>query len=88
VDRNLYPDYYVLIKKPINLLSVGNKISKAAYKSLDEFHSDMNTLFSNCFTYNKKGTYGYVAGTEVQALYNKLMKTHQKSLGKVEPAIV
>jgi transcription initiation factor TFIID subunit 2 len=80
VDRTMYPDYYQVITQPIDMITIGNKISTGAYSSLSDFHGDVQLMFDNCFKYNRKGTYGYNCGVDLQHFYSKLMKPHLKQL--------
>lgn len=81
VDPNLYPSYYVQIKNPIDL----NTIALKNHQNLTDFHLDVQLLLSNCFKFNKKGTFGYGAGTELQNLYNRLLKPYTKLLEERKP---
>ena len=76
VNPELYPDYYEQIKNPMHLRRISDYISSTGYKSLQEFDQDMQLLFSNCYLYNKVGTFGYVAGIEFQTYYNKITKVN------------
>ncbi|KAJ3301783.1 hypothetical protein HDV03_000322 [Kappamyces sp. JEL0829] len=78
VDGEMYPDYYQIIDQPIDLQAIGKKISTKTYSSLQDFHNDMQLLISNCFTFNKKGTFGFAAGTEFQNVYQRLLKPNLK----------
>lgn len=57
------PDYYDVIKKPMDLSIVGKKLgaiggrreSKREYKTPLEFREDMELIWSNCRTYNGQG---------------------------------
>jgi hypothetical protein len=80
VDPSFYPDYHTVVKNPIDLLTISNKIANGSYLSLADFHSDLELMFANCFAYNKKGTYGYITGIDLQHYYMKLMKPYQKLL--------
>ena len=46
------PDYYDLIKTPVDLTSIRNKIDSIEYDSAYDFVKDMVLLFSNCESYN------------------------------------
>lgn len=54
--KQYYPDYYELIKKPICMKNIENKINKKQYHSLKEFRSDIALLCSNCRQYNEDGS--------------------------------
>jgi ATP-dependent helicase STH1/SNF2 len=51
--RNEYPDYFKLIKNPICLNEIGEKINKKQYQSLKQFRSDIGLMVENCKLYNE-----------------------------------
>ncbi|KAJ3274080.1 hypothetical protein HDV01_003573 [Terramyces sp. JEL0728] len=80
VDANLYPEYYEIITEPIDIQTITVKLNEEKYVDLNQFHDDVQLIFKNCFTFNKKGTFGYAAGSELQNLYQKLIKPYAKSI--------
>ncbi|KAF2768718.1 chromatin remodeling complex SWI/SNF component SWI2 [Teratosphaeria nubilosa] len=54
-----YPDYYQLIKQPIAMKQIENKINKKQYQSLREFRRDIALLCNNCRQYNEDGSVLY-----------------------------
>lgn len=48
-----YPDYYEVIKKPINLEIISQKLKGNCYESLDDLISDFVLMFDNAFKYNE-----------------------------------
>ena len=50
------PDYYKIIKEPMDLSTVDNKVRNQVYCSAEEFLYDMNLIFKNCFRYNPPGS--------------------------------
>ncbi|KAM3417658.1 Transcription regulatory protein SNF2 [Cercospora zeina] len=50
--KNDYPDYYQLIKNPICMKQVENKINKKQYQSVRQFRADIALLCNNCRQYN------------------------------------
>lgn len=57
--KNDYPDYYLLIKNPIAMKQIENKINKKQYQSLKQFRQDVGLLCSNCRQYNEDGSILY-----------------------------
>lgn len=57
------PDYYDVIKRPMDLTKVGKKLgvlggrrsAKREYKTPLEFKEDMELIWANCRTYNSQG---------------------------------
>jgi len=50
--RNVYKDYYVLIKNPICMKQIENKINNKHYQNLKQFRADIRLLCNNCRQYN------------------------------------
>lgn len=46
------PDYYKIIKNPMDLGTIDNKLKEQQYSTADEFHNDMKLIFKNCYKYN------------------------------------
>lgn len=57
--RQLYPDYYELIKNPICMKQIETKINKKHYQSLKQFQADIALLCNNCRQYNEDGSILY-----------------------------
>jgi hypothetical protein len=45
-------DYYDIVKKPMDLSIVKNKLADSEYNTLQEFSDDVNLVFNNCLLYN------------------------------------
>lgn len=86
VDKDLYPAYYKMIKDPIDLAIIAGKVESKKYASLQYFHTDIRKLFNNCFRFNKKDTFGYTAGKELETFYNSIRKPTAQEL--LHPVIV
>uniref|UniRef100_A0A182N826 Bromodomain-containing protein n=1 Tax=Anopheles dirus TaxID=7168 RepID=A0A182N826_9DIPT len=54
VDPNEAPDYYRVIKEPMDLQKIEGKIDNKVYQTLSEFIGDMTKVFDNCRYYNPK----------------------------------
>ncbi|KAE8152714.1 histone acetyltransferase SAGA/ADA, catalytic subunit PCAF/GCN5 [Aspergillus avenaceus] len=52
VNKRDAPDYYTIIKHPMDLGSMTKKLKALQYKSKQEFVDDLNLIWSNCFKYN------------------------------------
>ncbi|KAM9109112.1 bromodomain testis-specific protein [Megaptera novaeangliae] len=49
------PDYYTIIKNPMDLNTIKNRLEHKYYVKASECIEDFNTMFSNCYLYNKPG---------------------------------
>lgn len=50
----MYPDYYLLIQKPIGLEDIKAKIEKGGYPTLEDVRQDFELCFNNAKQYNMK----------------------------------
>lgn len=46
------PDYYKIIKQPMDLGTVDQKLKEQQYATADEFYADVKLVFKNCYKYN------------------------------------
>lgn len=46
------PDYHTIIKNPMDLGTIKQKLTNSAYSKCKEFCADVELVFSNCITYN------------------------------------
>lgn len=67
------PDYYDIIKKPMDLTTLKDNIKNSKYKSKDAFQEDVMLIFKNAKTYNQKRTIYYKCAVELQEHAEKLL---------------
>ena len=69
-------DYFKIVKKPMDLGTVGSKLEKGEYKNLDksgkEFHSDEMLTFDNALLYNPQGDDVWEAAASMKAAFEEL----------------
>lgn len=65
-ERDGAPDYYDVIKKPMDFHTMEEKISDGDYNNPEEFCADMRLIFQNATTYNPSGSKVY---TDALALW-------------------
>ncbi|XP_058969432.2 protein polybromo-1 isoform X2 [Pocillopora verrucosa] len=58
-SRTEYPDYYTLIKKPIDMAKINSKLYGDQYHTLDDFLSDFQLMFDNACRYNEPDSQVY-----------------------------
>ena len=49
-------DYLSIVKQPMDLSTVGDKLGKEMYGSPSEFFEDLNLIWTNCMVYNADGS--------------------------------
>ncbi|KAJ8968859.1 hypothetical protein NQ317_016782 [Molorchus minor] len=73
VDPTEAPDYYKVIKEPMDLQMIENKINDQSYTKLSEFIGDMTKIFDNCRYYNPKESPFYKCAESLEAYFvNKI----------------
>ncbi|XVF60097.1 hypothetical protein PTKIN_Ptkin08bG0016400 [Pterospermum kingtungense] len=76
------PDYFTVIKHPMDLGTVKKKIASGAYANPWEFHADVRLTFSNAMTYNPPGNDVHVMADTL----NKFFEVRWKNIEKKLPA--
>ena len=56
VDRAAVPDYYDVVKNPMNWATIPDKVHEGKYQSIDDFAADINLVTDNAMLYNKPQT--------------------------------
>ncbi|CAK1541586.1 unnamed protein product [Leptosia nina] len=66
VDLNEVPDYSTIVRHPMDLSTMGKKLDKGQYKTIDDVEADFQLMIDNCLTYNNKDTVFYKAGVKMR----------------------
>lgn len=73
-----YPDYYEVIKEPIDMKTIDANIKSDRYSSEDELLKDFKLMFDNCREYNEDGSQIYLDADMLEAaLYRKIAELDQ-----------
>jgi len=67
------PEYYNIIKKPVDLKMIALRIKDKAYGSVDDLEVDVNQMLDNCRTYNAHGTPYFDAAEDLQRYFRGLL---------------
>lgn len=51
----VFQDYYTVITSPMDLSTIMKRLKNKYYWQASECVQDLNTMFSNCYVYNKVG---------------------------------
>jgi len=65
------PDYFEIIKKPMDLGTVRNRLDKKLYNSVSEFKVDVDLTFQNALTYNQPGSDIVTMTKSLQDIFEK-----------------
>ena len=63
------PDYFDIIKKPMDLGTIHKKLDAGNYHDIDNFQADTNLTFDNAMTYNEEGSVVYDMAKELKAKF-------------------
>eukprot|EP00794_Sanderia_malayensis_P003817 gene3817-4348_t len=74
VEKNDVPDYYDIIKYPMDLKTITDRFRNDYYTTKKQFYSDMCRIFSNCRTYNGPDTEYYRCANTVERFFLNKMK--------------
>eukprot|EP00887_Chlorella_sp_A99_P007918 scaffold12.g7918.t1 len=67
VNGALVRDYYRIIKQPICFKQIKEKLRRRQYVSPEQFYSDVDLIWYNCFTYNRPGHEVHTLGLRGEA---------------------
>ena len=73
VELNI-PDYFSIIKHPMDFSTIKKKLNNFSYTNLKEFCADMNLVFENCYTYNGRNTIFGEICTRIKNQYEEHFK--------------
>ncbi|KDR13641.1 Homeotic protein female sterile [Zootermopsis nevadensis] len=63
------PDYHKIIKQPMDLGTIKKRLENNYYWSAKECIQDLNTMFTNCYVYNKPGEDVVVMAQTLEKLF-------------------
>uniref|UniRef100_A0A1I8NLV6 Bromodomain adjacent to zinc finger domain protein 1A n=1 Tax=Stomoxys calcitrans TaxID=35570 RepID=A0A1I8NLV6_STOCA len=74
VSQSEVPDYYEIIKNPMDFAKVKSKLNMGSYQINEEVMRDIELVFGNCDEYNVKGNEIYEAGSALEKYVIDLCK--------------
>jgi len=77
------PDYFEVIKEPMDMSKIKQKLEQQKYKSAKEVLSDFDLMFNNCYTYNRPTEDVTIMAKRVQ----EFLHTKVKGMPVVETVI-
>ena len=70
--KKTYPQYYNVVKNPIDMETINKRIKSKVYKTLEEFSADVNLMFDNCKLYNNPKSVLYKDACNLQEIFMKV----------------
>nr|XP_010595324.1 nucleosome-remodeling factor subunit BPTF isoform X12 [Loxodonta africana] len=79
VDPNDAPDYYGVIKEPMDLATMEERVQRRYYERLTEFVADMTKIFDNCRYYNPSDSPFYQCAEVLESFFVQKLKGFKAS---------
>ena len=80
VELNL-PDYFNVIKKPMDLSTIKKKFEEGTYSNPQEYVDDMWLMFNNAWLYNKKTSKVYKFCTKLSEIFSSCIDPVMREMG-------
>ena len=74
------PDYFDIIKKPMDLGTIHKKLDAGAYHAIEDFNADVNLTFDNAMVFNESGTVVYDMAKELKTKFEADFKKLEAQL--------
>ncbi|XP_067654301.1 tyrosine-protein kinase BAZ1B-like [Haliotis asinina] len=73
VDKKEVPDYYVIVKNPMDFHTMKNKLARLSYSSPEEVIKETALVFRNAAQYNKEDSEVYQCMLEVEKVFVEIL---------------
>ena len=78
--KSEYPDYHVLIARPVCLKQIKRRIETRVYKTFEACRDDFLLMFHNARTYNQEGSIVWLDSLEMEHVFNDVYAQTQAEL--------
>ncbi|KAJ2637770.1 histone acetyltransferase [Coemansia sp. RSA 1286] len=82
VDQNEVPDYYAVVKEPMDLMTLEANVDENKYPTLESFIEDTRKIFFNCKNYNGEGTRYWRCATSLEKFFDDKVKEWRARVNK------
>lgn len=82
VSVNDVQDYYTVIKNPMDLQTMQQKIETDQYKTFEEMDADVQLIINNCYTYNPPGSQYAKCAKSLDDFYQDKVQWCRKALSQ------
>lgn len=87
VEKLNIPDYYTVIKHPMDFGTISTKLSSDAYPSPQGFAADVRLTFTNAMTYNPPSNSVHIMANKLSKFFETRWKTIEKKLAAADAVI-
>jgi Transcription factor involved in chromatin remodeling, contains bromodomain len=79
VGPEVAPDYYEIIRDPIDLRTMQERVNSGYYDNIAKFVDDVERMFRNCKIYNKRDTVYYKMAEKLEAVIKPFLDQLKES---------
>ncbi|KAJ1968606.1 hypothetical protein IWQ62_001146 [Dispira parvispora] len=72
--RDGCPNYFDVIKHPMDLGTIEQRLTDHQYPQVEAFRDDILIMFANCAQFNQPGTYAYDQGESLHQVFEQVWK--------------
>jgi Bromodomain len=65
------PHYPKIVKKPMDLSTIQDKLGRSVYSDAKQFHADFKLMIKNCYLFNPPGTPVHEAGVALNEMFDE-----------------
>lgn len=69
VDDAEFPDYYQVITHPMDFQTIEGKLLNQQYRTVSDFRSDVQLVFTNCYKYNPPNSPAYEHAKQLERIF-------------------
>ena len=77
------PDYFDIIKQPMDLSTVQAKFNNDQYKTVDAFIDDIRLILDNCHKYNNPHDFVAQSGKKMEEVFDRLLLKRPSSVSVI-----
>ncbi|KAI8824805.1 Bromodomain-containing protein, partial [Fimicolochytrium jonesii] len=70
------PDYFDVIKQPMDLSTVNSKLNTRQYHDVQQFADDIQLMLNNCFIYNPHNNHVHQLGKSLDSFFSLQLSKH------------
>ncbi|KAI9644250.1 transcription initiation at TATA-containing promoter protein [Ciborinia camelliae] len=79
------PNYFTIIKSPMDISTVSEKLHNGAYTRAKDFEQDVKLIFQNCYKFNPEGNPVRIMGQQFEELFNGLLAKKDRWIADHQP---
>jgi len=80
VKKEDAPQYYTLVKRPMDFSRIVENINKIHYRTLESFEADLNLVFENCMFYNSKTSIYFLSAKTLKDKCGALIRATRRDI--------